>query len=97
MLFGFEVSEVPMEIGLLYSSKDPRHLLTRDFVRRFVSDRGILANLIEVEQSVEVPTITINGSAVEAPAKRSGATGKSGKFPSITEIEKALEKGFWCL
>lgn len=86
-----------MEIGFVYSSKDPRQLLARDFVRRFVKDRGILASLTEVEQSVEVPTITINGSAVDITTDLPGKSERSRKFPSIDAIGQALEIGFWCL
>ncbi len=87
-----------MEIGLSYSSKDKRHTETKELVRKFVRDRGVLARIIESEQAVEVPTITINGCSVIEPVRSSGKTGRTGiKFPTPDEIIRALERSIWCL
>ncbi|MCK4302467.1 MAG: hypothetical protein KAW91_06810 [candidate division Zixibacteria bacterium] len=87
-----------MEIGLTYSSKDPRHKETKALVRKFVRDRGILARIIESEQPVEVPTITIDGCSVIEPVRASGKAGRSVmKFPTPEEISRALERSIWCL
>lgn len=87
-----------MEIGLIYSSKDPRHTKTRDFVRQFVRDRGILARIIESEQPVTIPTLTIDGCQVVGPPARAGARAQQeSRFPTLDEIGKALEQSFWCL
>ena len=42
-----------MEIGVIYSSKDPRQTQARDFVMRFVQEHGILARIVESEQPVK--------------------------------------------
>ncbi len=86
-----------MEIGLVYSSKDPRQTRTRDFVRKYCKDRGILASFIEHEQPVEVPKITINGCGIDLSQSEMARGRKPGRFPSIEEIGHALEKSFWCL
>ncbi len=87
-----------MEIGLIYSSKDPKQAKTRDFVKRFVRERGILARIVESEQPVKVPSITIDGCTVVGSGvvqpKRNGLTTH---FPSTKEIARALEKCIWCL
>jgi len=84
-----------MEIGLVYSSKDPRQTRTREFLQDFVRQRGIIARIVESEEPVRQPTITINGCSIADNLGQKDA--ERAVFPSIEEIGKALEKGFWCL
>ena len=88
-----------MEIGLTYSSKDPRHLEARDFVRRFITEHGILANITEWDKEVKMPEITIDGCPIcGAKLLGLGANKRnSRRFPSIDEIARALEQNFWSL
>ena len=87
-----------MEIGLIYSSKDPKQAKTCDFVKRFVREHGILARIVESEQPVKVPTITLDGCTIVDSGKTVGAEKNGrGRFPSTKEIAKALEKSAWCL
>ena len=50
-----------MEIGLIFSVKDPRQARARDFVKKFVRERGILAKIVETERQVKSPTVIIDG------------------------------------
>ena len=87
-----------MEIGLVYSSGDPRHAQARAFVKDFIRERGILANMVETEKPVRIPTITINGCKImPGEAARRSDDSKPGVFPSLEDISRALERGFWCL
>ena len=87
-----------MEIGLIYSSKDPKQAKTCDFVRRFVRERGILARIVESEQPVKTPSITIDGcTVVGSGVVRPKTNGLTTHFPSTKEIAKALEQSIWCL
>jgi len=86
-----------MEIGLTYSSKDPRQIRTRDFVRKFIKDRGILAHLVENEQEVKAPTISINGCCISDNIYTAAAGRKMVKFPSTEDIARALERNIWSL
>ncbi|MEW5993585.1 MAG: hypothetical protein AB1744_04225, partial [Candidatus Zixiibacteriota bacterium] len=54
-----------MEIGLIYSGKDPRQTQARDFVRKYIRERGILARLVETEQPVKSLTVIVNGEALK--------------------------------
>jgi len=86
-----------MEVGLVYSSKDPRQALTREFVVNFLSDRGVLAEYTEFDQPVEVPVLTVNGRAVRPSGSRKDRIPNGSRFPSLEDITKALERGIWCL
>jgi hypothetical protein len=88
-----------MEIGLIYSSKDPRQAKTREFLRRFVRERGILARFVETERPVKVPTVIIDGRTVTCSTSESNSNGKSvaAPFPTISDLTRALEKSIWCL
>ena len=86
-----------MEIGLTYSSKDPRQARTRDFVKSFIRERGILARFIESEQPVQVPTITVNGCPVTDYSGPDKSNKHRSRFPTRQDIAHALEKSIWCL
>lgn len=85
-----------MEIGLIYSEKDPRQTATRDFLHRYVQERGILAEIIESEQPVESPTVIINGQAL-TDRRQSPREVASRMFPTLDDIAKALEQHVWSL
>jgi len=87
-----------MEVELVYFGRDPRHAQARAFVKDFIRERGILANVIETEKPVRVPTITVNGCEITArEATQHSDDPKPGVFPSLEDISQALERGFWCL
>ncbi|HOP06115.1 MAG TPA: hypothetical protein PLF13_02365 [candidate division Zixibacteria bacterium] len=86
-----------MEVGLVYSSKDPRQAKTRDFVVNFLNERGVLANVVECDSPVDVPRITINGCEVAAKPRKTGKRMSVLYFPSMDDITKALERGIWCV
>jgi len=85
-----------MEIGLVYSSKDPRQLKTRDFIKNFIKERGILANVIETDKPVKSPTVIVDGLALTDLRKKPRGE-KTSHFPSLKDIAKALEMHAWCL
>ena len=83
-----------MEIGLIYSSKDPRQTQARDFVWKFVQERGILAHIIESEQPVKSPTVIVNGQALKD--LRHKPRGKQEPmYPSTSDIAQFLERHLW--
>lgn len=85
-----------MEIGLVYSSKDPRQREARNFVWRYVQERGILARIVEEDRPVQTPTVIVNGRELtDLRSKPRGGT--SEMFPSLEHIAKALEEHVWCL
>jgi len=87
-----------MEIGLVYSKKDPRHKETRAFLRKFVKDHGILADIVEAEGPVDVPTVTVDGCAITGSPTKPHNNKVSGiVFPSPKDIARALEQSIWCL
>jgi hypothetical protein len=85
-----------MEIGLIYSRKDPRQTKARDFVKRFVRERGVLANIVESVQPVNSPTVIIDGHALK-DKRRKPRDNKASMYPSIEDIARALEEHIWCL
>ena len=86
-----------MEVGLVYSSKDPRQAKTRDFVVNFLNERGVLAQVVECDSPVEIPRITINGCEIEANPRKAGKLMSALRFPSVDDITRALERGIWCV
>jgi hypothetical protein len=85
-----------MEIGLIYSNKDPQQTETRNFVRRFVNERGILAQIIESVQPVTSPTVIINGHTLRD--LRLTPRGMNPRmFPSKDDIAQAIEQHLWSL
>ncbi|UCC44441.1 MAG: hypothetical protein JSU65_00480 [Candidatus Zixiibacteriota bacterium] len=85
-----------MEIGLIYSRKDPLQTKARDFIRRYVRERGVLARIHESEQPVKSPTVIIDGHTLKD--KRSKPRGKKPRmYPSLEDIHSVLEEHIWCL
>ena len=85
-----------MDIKLIYSRKDPRQTRARNFVRRFVRERGILARIIETEQAVTSPTVIINGEALTERRSRARSP-EPRMYPGIDDIARALERHIWSL
>jgi hypothetical protein len=83
-----------MEIGLIYSSTDPRQVQARDFVKKFVRERGILASIVESEQPVKSPTVIINGCALKDQRCKSRGKDKT-MYPSTSDIASFLERHLW--
>jgi hypothetical protein len=83
-----------MEIGLIYSSKDPRQTQARDFVRKFVQERGILANIVESEQPVKSPTVIVNGQALK-DLRQKPRSQHEPVYPSTSDIAQFLERHMW--
>jgi len=83
-----------MEIGLIYSGKDPRQAEARDFVHRFIRERGILARIVESEQPVKSPTIVVNGETLKDQRKRPRGNHPR-MFPAIADIARVLEQHVW--
>ena len=83
-----------MEIGLIYSSKDPRQTQARDFVKKFVRERGMLANIVESEQPVQSPTVIINGCALKDQRQKPRDKDKA-MYPSTSDIAHFLERHLW--
>jgi hypothetical protein len=85
-----------MEIGLIYSKKDPRQAEAREFLKRFVEQRGIVARIIESEQPVTSPTVIINGQTLSEQRSKPRSAGAR-MFPSFDDIAHALERHLWSL
>lgn len=85
-----------MEIGLIYSEKDPRQTAARNFVHQFVLERGILARIVESKQPVETPTIIINGRAL-TDLRHTPRETSARMFPTLDDIARALEQHVWGL
>jgi len=85
-----------MDIGIIYSDQDPRHIEFRDFVAQYVRDRGILANIVETREPVNSPTVVVNGLSLhdrrKKPRRKDGPM-----FPDKLAIARLLEKQLWSL
>jgi hypothetical protein len=86
-----------MDIGLVYSDKDPRQRKARDFVREFLSKRGMLATLRESQSDdVKSPTLIVNGRALKDLRERPRDI-DAPMFPTIKDMAEALERYLWSL
>jgi hypothetical protein len=85
-----------MDIGLVYSDKDPRQKKARDFVREFLQKRGMLATLRESRSNVTSPTLIINGRALRDLRERP-RDDNAPMFPTIKDMADALERHLWSL
>jgi hypothetical protein len=85
-----------MEIALIYSNQDPKQTETRNFLRSFLHDRGILARVVESVQPVTSPTLIVNGHALRD--LRHSPRGKNPRmFPDNEDIAAAIEQHLWSL
>ncbi|MEW6050711.1 MAG: hypothetical protein AB1644_06570 [Candidatus Zixiibacteriota bacterium] len=65
-------------------------------MQRWISERGILADIVESEQPVKSPKLIINGHTIEE--RRTGTRAQnSPMFPDLRAIERALERHLWSL
>jgi len=85
-----------MDIGLVYSDKDPRQTKARDFLRDFIRERGVQANVFEIRKDVSSPTLIINGQTLE-DLRRQPREGQAQMFPTLKHIAEALERHIWGL
>ena len=85
-----------MEIGLVYSSKDPRQKKARDFVKSFIDEYGLLAEFEESDKEVSSPTLIIDGLALCEKRKKTRLL-QDKMFPDIQDMAKILEYHSWCL
>jgi hypothetical protein len=83
-----------MEIGLIYSGQDPLQAEARDFVRKFIKERGILAEIKESDQPVKSPTVIINGDTLTEQRSRPREKNPP-MYPAIADIAQALEIHCW--
>jgi hypothetical protein len=85
-----------MDVGLIYSSKDPSQKKTRDFVKKFIEEHGLLVKYTEADKDVDSPRIIINGQLLVDQRQKKG-TDKKSIFPDLKSIAKQLEHSSWCL
>lgn len=85
-----------MEVGLVYSSSDPRQLKARDFVINYIKERGILARIVESDEPVESPQVIVNGQRLTDLRKKPRKKGAA-MFPDLEAIARILEQHAWCL
>ena len=85
-----------MEIGLIYSEKDPRQTKARDFIRRFIRERGILAHIVESEQPVKSLTFVVDGHTL-VDKRQTPRRGQPSMYPSIEDLARILDERIWCL
>lgn len=85
-----------MEIGLIYSRKDPRQTRARNFLRKYIRERGILARIIETEKAVESPTVIIDGHALKE-RRTQVRSPKQKMYPGVDDIARAIDKHTWSL
>jgi hypothetical protein len=83
-----------MDIGLVYSSEDPRQIEARDFLLQFIKERGILARYKEMEKPVKSPTLIVNGYTLE-DLRTKPRQGSPTMFPDKQDMVKVLEQVSW--
>lgn len=85
-----------MEIGFIYSRKDPRQRKAREFLDTFCQERGIMARVVESEKPVKSPTLIINGHTL-TDLRKTPRQDNPPMFPSIKDIASAIERHAWSL
>ena len=85
-----------MDIGFIYSKKDPRQTKARDFLVQYLEERGILASVWETDKDVLSPTLIINGHTLK-DLRQKPRGDQHGMFPSIKDIAATLDRHVWCL
>lgn len=83
-----------MKVGLIYSGDDPRQLEARDFVYRYIEERGILARVIESEEPVASPTLIVNGQTL-TDQRSEPRDGQARMYPDKDDMARALEQSAW--
>lgn len=85
-----------MEIGIIYSKKDPRQTKARNLVAKFIREKGLTAELKEEHQEVKSPILIVNGRALK-DERREPRLPNDPMFPGINEILQELERSIWSL
>jgi hypothetical protein len=85
-----------VEIGFIYSDKDPRQRKAREFLDTYCQERGILARIVEAQEPVESPTLIIDGHTL-TEMRQKPREAKPRMFPSIKDIAQAIERHAWSL
>lgn len=85
-----------MEIGFIYSEKDPRQRKAREFLDAYCEERGILARIVETHKPVESPTLIIDGHTL-TEMRQEPREPKPRMFPSIKDIAQEIERHAWSL
>ena len=85
-----------MQIGFIFSSKDPKQKRARDYIKGFIEQHGILAEFAESDRPVSSPTLYIDGIAISDNRKQPREN-NSAMFPDIPQIKEMLEYHTWCL
>lgn len=83
-----------MEIDVIYSKSDPAQKKTRDFIFRFVEERGLLARVREHEQSVQSMMLLVDGIALKEKREKPRPENPA-PYPSIEAIARTLEQQAW--
>ncbi len=85
-----------MQIGLIFSSNDPKQKEARDSVKQYLDDSGVLAEYSEFDKKVESPTLIIDGLALSEKRKEKRSNQNS-MFPNRSDMLSFLEQNLWCL
>lgn len=85
-----------MEIGLIYSGKDPRQKRARDSLREYLRERGVLAEFTETETDVKSPTVIIDGQTL-TDERRRPRPDQAAMYPNVKDIFAAVDRHLWCL
>ena len=85
-----------MEIGFIYSQKDPRQRKAREFLDKYCQERGILARIVESIKPVQSPTLIIDGHTL-TDMRETPREPNPSMFPSIKDIALAIERHAWSL
>ena len=85
-----------MQIGLIFSSNDPKQKKARDSVKQYLNSSGVLAEYSEFDKTVESPTLIIDGLALSEKRKEKRSK-QSSMFPNSSDMLSFLEQNLWCL
>ncbi len=85
-----------MEIGLVFSSKDPKQKEARDSVRQFIDSTGLLAKYSELDKKVKSPTLNINGLSLSEKRKMKRKAQIS-MYPTSSDMLDFIEQHIWRL
>jgi len=85
-----------MEIGLIFSSEDPKQKEARDSVKKYIDNSGVLAEYSEYDKTVHSPTLIIDGLALSEKRKIKREAQNS-MYPACSDMLKFLEQHIWCL
>ena len=83
-----------MEIGFIYSTKDPRQIEARDFLDEYIKKRGILASIVDRVKPVKSPTLIIDGDTI-TDLRSEPREDEASMFPANEDIAHAIERHLW--